>query len=441
MTVTIRSATSDDIPAIQAVGVSAWRDTYTGLVPDGYITVGLEQFWSRESFERALASHDTRLLVAERDGQIIGMIRLTVTGDGVAHLGQLYLRHTARGQGLGKTLWAAATANLSAHVRSFRTSVIEGSPALRFYQRLGFTVTHHERPSLRGYTVPLMMLEMPARGGDLTAVDYVASELAYNAFMTPAYREAIATLGLPPGSCGLDLGCGPGGLLPLLDAATAQRGQIVGVDISRPHLAAAQQLIAAQGLEARARLEWVDLREPLPFADASFDWAWCADVLWAGCGLTPLAVVREAARVVRPGGTVAIWFIAPERGIVLPGEPQLEHALRAAYEEPRAPAASSPVHHETAVTWLRAAGLADRRVYAHLAEARFPIEPAAHAYLEGYLLSGLRGVPRAAVSPAVEDAVWARWRRLSDPNGPGYVLAQPDYHCVQVGLLAVGRVL
>lgn len=439
MPVTIRPATTDDIPAIQLVGAAAWRDTYTDLVPDGYVKAGIEHFWSRESFERAITSIDTRLLVAERGGYIVGMIRMTATEDGVAHLGQLYMLSEVRGQGLGRALWEAATATMPPSIRRYRTAIVEGSPARYFYERLGFKVSHREQASLRGYTVHLMILEQEVQPTDPAMADYAASELAYNTLMMPAYRSALTTLALPYGSYGLDLGCGPGGLLPLLDEATGRSGQIVGVDVSHPHLAAAKQLIEAQSLGSRVRLELADLRQGLPFPDASFDWVWSADVLWPGRDLDPIAIVNEAARVTRPGGIVALWFVTPHRGILLPGEPTLENALRAALVTTHHQGTSEPPYHETAITWLRAAGLGDLRRSAHLAQAYAPLDPALLPYIDGYLMTELRRVPRVIVGSKVDNATWARWQRMSDPTSEEYLFKQPDYYCIQIGLLASGR--
>jgi demethylmenaquinone methyltransferase/2-methoxy-6-polyprenyl-1,4-benzoquinol methylase len=263
--------------------------------------------------------------------------------------------------------------------------------------------------------------------------------LNYNTFMQPAYHSALATSAFPSGSCGLDLGCGPGGLLPLLAEQIGPAGHIVGVDVSRPHLTAARHLVADQGMEERVSVEWADLARPLPFADSVFDWVWCADTLWPGGSFDPVAAVREAARVTKPGGKIALWFIALRRGIVLPGEPLVEYTLRMAMDRTLYPAAPTALHSETALQWLRDAGLIDLRLSAHHVLARPPFDTAVRGYLEEYLLTEMRRIPRESV-PEIGDDAWARWRRLSDPAAPEYLLNQPDYYCLQFGLLASGGV-
>ena len=87
----------------------------------------------------------------------------------------------------------------------------------------------------------------------------------------------------------LDLGCRYGALT----RAYLDGNEIVGVDVDREALAEAAKL----GIETR----WADVEEPLEFEDESFD------VVVAGELLEhlrdPAAVVREAHRVLRSGGT------------------------------------------------------------------------------------------------------------------------------------------
>jgi SAM-dependent methyltransferase len=93
-----------------------------------------------------------------------------------------------------------------------------------------------------------------------------------------------------PGRRVLDLGCRDGALA----VAYAAGNDVVGVDIDRAALAHAASL----GLQA----EWADLDEPLAFEDSSFD------VVVAGELLehirSPQALIDEARRVLRPGGTL-----------------------------------------------------------------------------------------------------------------------------------------
>lgn len=99
----------------------------------------------------------------------------------------------------------------------------------------------------------------------------------------------------------LDLGCGAGTYSRLL----AEQGlRVVGVDYSLPTLTRARDRISgAISLCAADAMR-------LPFANAMFDGALCLGVLQAVRDSMP--VVRELARVLRPGSS--IWIDALNRG-------------------------------------------------------------------------------------------------------------------------------
>lgn len=143
--VTIRAAMVDDIPGIRAVGASAWRDTYTGLVPAGYVEAGLAQGWTAEHFAESLANPAYRVLVAEDAGWVVGVAQAAIGRDGTGHLWRLYLLREARGCGLGRALWEAVVA--------------------AFYQRLGFRVTRAGTWAAYGYEVPLTYLTRESAPG------------------------------------------------------------------------------------------------------------------------------------------------------------------------------------------------------------------------------------------------------------------------------------
>lgn len=113
-------------------------------------------------------------------------------------------------------------------------------------------------------------------------------------------REVIAWLALPPGRRWLDGGCGTGAVTETILAAAAPT-TATGVDSSAAYLAYARARIR----DPRAAFELGDLQS-LPFVDAAFDVALSGLVL----NFVPdqSRALRELARVVRPGGTVAVYL-------------------------------------------------------------------------------------------------------------------------------------
>jgi 2-polyprenyl-6-hydroxyphenyl methylase/3-demethylubiquinone-9 3-methyltransferase len=98
----------------------------------------------------------------------------------------------------------------------------------------------------------------------------------------------------PGGKAALDVGCGGG----LLAEEFARLGfRVTGVDPSAESLRTARAHAAAGGLD----IEYVEATgEQLPFPDASFDVAYCCDVLEHVNDLQ--RTLDETARVLKPGG-------------------------------------------------------------------------------------------------------------------------------------------
>ena len=97
----------------------------------------------------------------------------------------------------------------------------------------------------------------------------------------------------------LDIGCGPG----TITAGLAHRaGQVVGLDKSADMVQAASQHAADCGL-TNASFEVGSVYE-LPWNDASFDVVYAHQVLQHLSD--PVRTLREARRVLRPGGLVAV---------------------------------------------------------------------------------------------------------------------------------------
>jgi ArsR family transcriptional regulator len=115
-----------------------------------------------------------------------------------------------------------------------------------------------------------------------------------------------ALVGLLPDDAGslLDIGTGTGRILEVL-ARHAERA--TGIDQSREMLAVARTNLARAGL-ARVEVRQADMYA-LPFASMSIDVVSIHQVLHYA--EDPAAVLREAARVLAPGGTALIVDFAP----------------------------------------------------------------------------------------------------------------------------------
>jgi SAM-dependent methyltransferase len=276
--------------------------------------------------------------------------------------------------------------------------------------------------------------------------DYADLELLYNEFMKPALRQALGEFrGGPadaPGGPGLDVGCGPAGVAPLL-AELSGDAPVIGIDLSRPHLARAAEAVKRRGLGGRVRLAAADLRDQLPFVDDAFAWAWAADVLWPDIVAKPIRVVAELARVVRPGGRIGVFFGNWPRAVFLPGYSHIEHVLSDAAEQQCFRRRLAPgAHHENAVGWLRAAGCSDLAVSSFLVQHRQPLTEPVRRYIQAVIFTEYRQplVGARARRLGLSEADWRTWLRLSDPNSPTNLLRHEDYYCLLIGELMVGAV-
>ncbi|MER7585332.1 methyltransferase domain-containing protein [Kitasatospora sp. NPDC097691] len=159
---------------------------------------------------------------------------------------------------------------------------------------------------------------------------------------------AHARLAVRPGERALDVGCGTGSETVVLAAAVAPGGTATGLE-PHPGLRAVAERRAAEAGSAARFLDGDALALPLP--DAGVDVVRCERVLQHLDD--PARAVAEIARVLRPGGRVALIDTDWSTFLLHPADPEVRPALAAVARGN----AATPDAGRRLGGWLAAAGL------------------------------------------------------------------------------------
>jgi SAM-dependent methyltransferase len=138
--------------------------------------------------------------------------------------------------------------------------------------------------------------------------------------MAEEVRIARLLMALSPGDSVLDVACGPGNFSREFARAVGPSGLVVGVDASQTMLEQGAAEIERSRLRNLALVRG-DASE-LPFRDHSFDAACCFAALHLFAD--PLAALSEIARVLAPGGRIAIMTSVRRQVALPPLKPLIE---------------------------------------------------------------------------------------------------------------------
>ncbi len=140
-------------------------------------------------------------------------------------------------------------------------------------------------------------------------------------------QALLRSLPLRPTMKVLDLACGDGFYTRRIADLLGRGGSVTGVDVNRAFLSCARA--EARSQTGEAHLDFLEASfDALPFPDETFDFVWCAQNLFSLPSAH--AVLRHVARVLRPGGVLAVLENDTMHQVVLPWPVALELSLRAA---------------------------------------------------------------------------------------------------------------
>jgi demethylmenaquinone methyltransferase / 2-methoxy-6-polyprenyl-1,4-benzoquinol methylase len=262
---------------------------------------------------------------------------------------------------------------------------------------------------------------------------YIQRLLEAEPLRKPVLRSIVQSLQLPPGSRGLDAGCGIGLQTLLLTQAAGGDGHITGVDILPELLAYGAATMAALGLSDRITFREADVNH-LPFDAGAFDWVWSVDCIGYPAGeLMPL--LEESKRVVKPGGEIFLLGWSSQQ--LLPGYPLLEARLNATCSGyiPFLKDKCPEKNFSRAMQWLRKAGLEGIKAQTFVADIQSPIEGEEWIALVS-LFNMLWGDPQPDALPGD----WEAYQRLCTPGSAEFILDIPDYYGFFTYTMFRGRV-
>jgi GNAT superfamily N-acetyltransferase len=162
--VVVRAATAEDAADVAAVHVAGWRWAYAGLLGDD-VLAALDVEARRAMWERAATAGRTVLLVAERDGLLVGFVaggrsRDADADEGTGEVAAFYIRHDVQGTGVGAALMNAALAALTERGCTEATLWVLERNALgrSFYERGGWRPDGTVREEREGGGDPVVEL-------------------------------------------------------------------------------------------------------------------------------------------------------------------------------------------------------------------------------------------------------------------------------------------
>jgi GNAT superfamily N-acetyltransferase len=145
--VTLREATSADIPLIQGIARATWPVSYAAMITPAQIAYMLDLMYSTVALEEQLGPKGHHFLLAEQDGRAIGFAGFEHAYQGAprTRLHKLYVRPEAQGRGVGSVLLEAMiTEARKATDTAIELNVNKHNRAKAFYQRHGFRVERDE---------------------------------------------------------------------------------------------------------------------------------------------------------------------------------------------------------------------------------------------------------------------------------------------------------
>jgi demethylmenaquinone methyltransferase/2-methoxy-6-polyprenyl-1,4-benzoquinol methylase len=220
----------------------------------------------------------------------------------------------------------------------------------------------------------------------------------------------------------------------LLAEAVGESGHVTGIDRSPEFLDCARSIVETAGTSEQVSFHEGDMNN-LPFNDATFDWVWSANCVGYAPG-EPLPLLKELARVVKPGGSVIILAWSSQQ--LLPGYSVLEAHLNATSSgiAPFVEGMAPELHFSRMAGWFRRAGMEEVTARTFAGDVSAPLSDEIRSALAA--LIEMRWVD---VGTELSEGDWAEFQRLCLAESPDFILDLPDYYAFFTYSMFRGRVV
>lgn len=140
MEMTIREATTNDIPLINKMAWESFPKTYEKLITREQIEFMMDWMYSPESLRKQMEEEHHTYLLACEDGRTLGYVSVQPVEEGLWHLHKIYVLPEWQKHHVGGFLFRHALDYVRRHSEGaarVELNVNRGNPALGFYEHMG----------------------------------------------------------------------------------------------------------------------------------------------------------------------------------------------------------------------------------------------------------------------------------------------------------------
>ena len=244
----------------------------------------------------------------------------------------------------------------------------------------------------------------------------------FSRFIQPELKQLFGELAIERGARVLDVGCGVGFATRLLAELLGNEAQVVGVDLSLPHLRAAHADSAPSWVQADAA--------QLCFRDATFDLIWSCNTV--NHLADPVGALRQLRALLRAEGRLVLAQsgLLPEMYFAwdAPLDDAVRRACHAYYRERYGLSEADTAAVRGIVGLVKRADLRLGRVHTVTIERVQPLSQADRDYFSETIFKGTWG---DRLRPWLTTEQWQALCRSTDSASEEYCLDRDDFHHIQ----------